>query len=374
MANSPINTTRKQRALPPRKEPYWHTFRKGAAVGLYVGTTRKEWWARALGPDRTYRYTTLGAGDSLTFEEAEQTAREFADSVSRTDRPDYTVRDAIADYVEHLRKAKGVKAAADAEGRLNKHVVPTFGSQKLVHLRARELNRWLRGMVPDGVSDRDQQRAKSTANRTLNSFKAALNLAFIEGAAPTDAEWRRVKAFPSADAARELFLTPLQVEGLLKAADGAFQSLLRAAVLTGARYGELGSAKVRDLDSRRGTLRLNGKTGTRDCYLSGEALGFFRGLACDKLPDAPLLMREDGTPWGKDNQRKPFIRAARAAGLPTDAVFYSIRHYYISRALLAGIPAQAVAENCGTSIRMLELHYGKFLDADRRRMMDRVAL
>jgi hypothetical protein len=43
-------------------------------------------------------------------------------------------------------------------------------------------------------------------------------------------------------------------------------------------------------------------------------------------------------------------------------------------ALLAGVPIQVVAENCGTSVRMLEKHYGKFLSTDRREMFNKVGL
>ncbi|MEW8029925.1 MAG: tyrosine-type recombinase/integrase, partial [Candidatus Thiodiazotropha sp.] len=147
-----------------------------------------------------------------------------------------------------------------------------------------------------------------------------------------------------------------------------------AALLTGARYGELASAKVYDLDKIHGTLRLEGKTGKRDSYLSDDALVFFKEITKDRLPDAYLLVRDDGMPWGKSHQHRPMKEAIKAAKLPRETVFYSIRHYHISKALLAGIPAQVIAENCGTSIRMLEKHYGKFMATDRRRMMNLVRL
>jgi integrase len=85
-------------------------------------------------------------------------------------------------------------------------------------------------------------------------------------------------------------------------------------------------------------------------------------------------MRDDGEPWGKSHQHRPMRAAVKAAGLPSETVFYSLRHYYISRALLAGMNAQVIAENCGTSVRMIEKHYGKFTRADRRRMLDLVQL
>ena len=47
-------------------------------------------------------------------------------------------------------------------------------------------------------------------------------------------------------------------------------------------------------------------------------------------------------------------RAAVAAKLPSGTVFYRLRHTYASRSILGGMNLKLVAENTGTSIRMLE--------------------
>ena len=65
--------------------------------------------------------------------------------------------------------------------------------------------------------------------------------------------------------------------------------------------------------------------------------------------------------------------AIKAAKLPHDTTFYALRHTHISRALLAGVNAQVVAENTGTSVRMIEKYYGKFMKADRRAMFNNVS-
>jgi len=92
------------------------------------------------------------------------------------------------------------------------------------------------------------------------------------------------------------------------------------------------------------------------------------------LPGANLLTKDKGSKWGASNQTRPMKAAVIAAKLPSDTVFYSLRHYHISKALVSGMPIQAVAENTGTSVRMIEKHYGKFLKTDRLDMMDRVSL
>jgi hypothetical protein len=55
------------------------------------------------------------------------------------------------------------------------------------------------------------------------------------------------------------------------------------------------------------------------------------------------------------------------ARLDPGATFYSLRHASITRMLKAGVPTQAVAAHHGTSARMVEANYAKFVPADRAR-------
>ena len=57
------------------------------------------------------------------------------------------------------------------------------------------------------------------------------------------------------------------------------------------------------------------------------------------------------------------------AKLDPATTFYALRHSHISHTLKSGVPTQLLAENTGTSIRMIERHYGKFIKDDRRRML-----
>ncbi|MBK5966665.1 hypothetical protein CCR95_21950 [Thiocystis minor] len=300
MAVNPINTTRKRSALKSRKEPYWFNFKRGAAVGLYVGESKSEWCARARDPigGAKYKYATFGEGNELSYEDAEAKARAFADRVAQVERPDYTVRDACADYVQDARVRNSESSAKGIEQRLAHSVPSTLASKRLTDLRTIDLNRWRDGLVRTSDDAEDVRRSKDGANRLLAILKAALNLAFRSGLAASDAEWRRVQAFRDVDAARTLFLDPEQVKALLAAADGCFRNLLHAAVLTGARYGELADAVVKDFDAQGGTLHLDGKTGPRTCYLSGDGIAFFKRVAKGKLPGAPLLPRDDGAHLG----------------------------------------------------------------------------
>lgn len=109
-----------------------------------------------------------------------------------------------------------------------------------------------------------------------------------------------------------------------------------------------------------------GKTGARIVILQPDATKFFARLVGGREKDAPLLPRADGDAWGPSHQVRPMKRALLAAKLDPSGTFYALRHSYISRAIEAGVPLNVVAENCGTSVRMIETTYAKVLAAKRR--------
>jgi integrase len=86
-----------------------------------------------------------------------------------------------------------------------------------------------------------------------------------------------------------------------------------------------------------------------------------------------LLPRANGERWGKSQQARPFKRAAALAELPPSASFYSLRHSHISRAIESGMPLSLLAENCGTSLSMIQKNYAKVLAATRRETIERTA-
>ena len=46
--------------------------------------------------------------------------------------------------------------------------------------------------------------------------------------------------------------------------------------------------------------------------------------------------------------------------------FYALRHAYISEAIENNVPLTVIAENCGTSVRMIEETYAKVLFEKKR--------
>ena len=368
-----IDTENRRKRLLPRREPYWHKITTGKYLGYRKTETGGHWSAR-INIDGDQKYHSESFADDMTFDQAVDIAINWFTTAVGAEDHHYRVSDAVADYVDHLRVHNSEAAAKDAESRLDNHLTDRIKNAEVAALRTATLARWHLSLVRKSDDPEDVRRSKDGANKLLTKLKAALNLAFTSGIVASDTEWRRVKPFRSVGGARILFLTDKQVAALLDKAEGAFKDLLTAAKLTGARYGELAGITVADLDVSQGRLHLTGKTGTRWCYLSDTALTWFKQQAKSKTPKAWLLPKSDGTQWGKSHQHRLMREVVKAAKLPSETVFYSLRHYHISKALQAGVPVQVIAENCGTSVRMIEKHYGHFLKSDRRSFMNEVAL
>jgi integrase len=259
---------------------------------------------------------------------------------------------------------------------LHKHVLATFKGREVAALTTPELKKWRDGLLPAADADSDDEamrRAKGTANKYQSYFWAALELAYETGHVATNDAWRRIKPFGNVDKPRDFYPSAAQVSTLLENCDESFRPLVRAGLLTGFRLQALSGAIVADFDAHDGTLNVRHDKGhERVAALSSAAVELFKQQAKDKLPNAYVFLRADGCAWGKSHQHRPFREACKKGKLPREFIFYSLRHYFISRALLAGVNVHALAKNVGTSPAMITKHYGKFIRTDYRDMLDRV--
>jgi len=378
-----ITTTKTARLrLEPRPKPYYRHVGPSKSLG-YI---RREagpgaWLVREWNAGR-YATRVIGVADDLgradgrdvfTFEQALRKATE--PDLPAPGRSSMTVADALDRYIRVLESRSA--HAREARQRADKHIIPDLGQIRVDRISKTQIEDWLAGLVRDDAEDADvRRRSQDTANRVLTVLKAALNQAFADdaNAIKTDAAWRRVKPFKNVGSARLDHFDAVQIRQLIaKAAkfDQAFANLLEAGYLTGARLGELTALDVRDFDAARSLLVIRtGKTGARVVSLSAESVRFFKTVAGDRPTDAVLLPRADGGRWGKSEQHRPFKRAAADATLPSSASFYSLRHSHISRAIEAGMPLSLIAENCGTSLSMIQRNYAKVLAATRQEFVE----
>jgi integrase len=339
-------------------------YRRGKRGGTWI--VRKESEAKAAG----YTYFHLGDADDandgtgLSFDAAVEQARGYRRLGSK---PELTVSQALDAYIEKVRAENSASGVTDAIARIEALIRPALGNKLVRGLSTAQLRGWRDGLL-DG-------RTRSTANRIYNYLRAALNHAWRQGWVNESAAWDRLTILEDATTSRKEFLTKAQARSLLAKCSGPFRDLVEAGLLTGARLGELTHLRVRDFDPTAGTLDVQqGKTGARTVFLGEAGVKAFRRIAKGRRHDALLLPREDGAAWYRMEVLRRMREATKAAGLPDGFVYYTLRHSHISWACLAGVKLQVLAENCGTSVRMIERHYGKFLNQDRRAMFDQVRL
>jgi integrase len=209
--------------------------------------------------------------------------------------------------------------------------------------------------------DEDALRARrASANRIMTTLRAALNFAFREGRVASDLAWRRVKPFAKTDVARVRYLTGDEAQRLVNACAADFRNLVRAALMTGGRYGELVALRVSDIDLDAGTalfrVTKNGKP--RHSFLTTEGVQVFAALVAGRAPDEHVLLRADGNPWGKSQQRRPMEQACEHAKIGSAASFHTLRHTYGAMLAMRGVPLAVVSKALGhADTRITERHY-----------------
>jgi integrase len=364
-------------ALEPRREPYWSRLSAGLFLGYRVADSGAGTWiARRRNEHGKQEYRALGTHD--TCDDAKAEAEEWARNVEQgVTTQKTTVKEACALYVGHLKLHKGAASSKDAEGRFRRLVDDDpIGRVALDKLRTSHLKTWVAKLVDaDGQEDEDDlRRAKDSTNRNLASLKAALNLALKDRLVATDAAWKTVVPFRGVGQRRKAVLDTTQRKTLLDACPHDLRRLASGLLLTGVRCGELAAANVADFDKANGTITLDGKTGKRTVAVSTAAIAFFTECSKGRVANAPLLMREDGERWNKDMWKKVFRQAVTDAGLPDDVVIYTLRHTGISEMILGGMDSFVVATLAGTSVAMIEKHYGHLRTKETRRMLDAVTM
>ena len=238
------------------------------------------------------------------------------------------------------------------------------------------------------------RRRQASANRVWTILRAALNHAFNEGKVPSDAAWRKVKPFKGVNTARLRYLDMDEAQRLVNSCDPGFRPFVQAALLTGARYGQLAQLVASDFNA--GTLRLRSRKGdgTEKVFhatLSDEGVDFFAHMCAGRrgneliFRNAARFQRaieaekqrreragrptdriaiEDTDEWRKSEQKRLMDAAVKRARIKPAISFHGLRHTWASHAVMNGVPLLVVAENLGHSdTRMVEQHYGHLADS-----------
>ncbi|HXG97234.1 MAG TPA: tyrosine-type recombinase/integrase [Gemmatimonadales bacterium] len=358
---------------------YWRTIEPKLAIGYYKGPQGGTWYIRSRKGNRYIKARLALADDAsdsngttiLSFSEAQRKALGASETLKPRDERRSTVEQAVADYIEHLKVR--AKSWRDTEVKLHAHVLPKLGTLQLSELTPEIIRRW-RDALARSIGDRGhpcngdtaadeadvQRRRQASANRVFNALRACLNHAWREGKTDTDQAWRRVPAFRNVEAPVIRFITADEAVRLVNASDPEFRPLVRAALLTGCRYGELCALRVGDFDHENETLVIrHSKSGRpRHVYLTGEGAEFFEGLTVGRPREALIFTHAGGSAWKPSHQHRPMRDACLHAEIEPPVSFHILRHSYASLLTKAGVPLQVVASALGhADARMTEKHY-----------------
>src|SRR5262245_16787195 len=394
-ANLETRTARSR--LPVRHKPFFRLIEPGLHLGYRKLTSGPGTWiVRRYTGEGRYATENLRTADGelvladdfedaddvriLTFAQAQRAAR-GAPAHRRRAGP-YTVADAMNDYLRALESdGRSPAALKDTRYRIDALIAPHLDSVAVGALTSDRLRRWrdeiakakprLRTrqgeqqkhkQVADGDEGRRARRA--SANRTWTILRAALNHAFSEAKADSDAAWRKVKPFKGVDKARVRYLTVAEAKRLINARDREFRPLVQAALLTGGRYGQIAQLTVDDFNPDAGTVRMRTKKGdgterVHHVHLTVEGMRFFESACAGRAGADLIFTKADGSTWGKSHQLRPIEEASTRAKISPPANFHVTRHTWASHAVMNGVPLLVVAKNLGhADTRMVEKHYG----------------
>lgn len=377
MAHANIKTVASRGRLKWRNEPYWENLGRHCYVGFRPSKTGDKlgtWIARYRG-DVSRPTKALGdfaaVADSLRYDAAVKLANEWFDHIQRGGSiKAHNVGEAVDEYLSHIGAERGELTKRDAANRL-KHLVTNDArliALDLTKLTPGHINAWRKALLaPKGSTGKTK--SKSTINRDMTAFRAVLNHAYKCGWVTSDFAWKNaLLPFKDADNRRDVYLSNAERKKLVEHCPPDMAALVRCLCLLPLRPGVPAAMRAGDFDPRQGTLKV-----THDKAKAGRAISlppavveFFSEQTKNKLPTAYMFTRADGVPWDKDMWKDPIKEAALKAGLPSGTVMYSLRHSTITDLITAGLDVMTVSRISGTSIAMIQKHYGHLTEGKAR--------
>jgi len=301
-ANQPkLDTATARAKLSARHAAYWNNLSPGFSLGYRRSANTKAgtWYfkfvpSKETGTGRVEE--TLGAADDklpadgvtiFSYEQARKRAAEWLPTALQRStgvvpqRRNYRVLDACEDYLNAL---EGRKPTYIPRKIINAVITPALGAVSVEKLTRVRIEQWLKHTAetprrkPRNRLKADDaealRRRKDSANRYLTVLRAALTRALANGkVACSGIAWKSVKPFAQVDQRRTRFLSDDEARKIVDKCGSNFGLLVRAALFSGCRYGELARLLVSDFDAGAATLFVShSKSGKpRQVYLDAEA-------------------------------------------------------------------------------------------------------
>lgn len=371
-----IDTVEGRTRLKPRTPPYWKKLTTGCHVGYRKSAGGDGTWLAQAYDSSTQKQTRQSYGklDHIPahqqFDAAKKMAEAWFEHLGRGGSTKViTVGSACERYVQRLIDAGETKNAEDLRARFRRRVYShKIADQALTKLNRKTVEEWRNQLAKTPVKTNPysdpsltRERSSSSLNRDMAALRAALNSAHDNGDVTNDMAWRvALRAIENAGTRRDTYLDRAQRSALIDSSDASLGQLLRCMSLLPLRPGALAALTVENVNTQLGVLTVGKDKAGRDrkIKLPPTTAAVIAGLTKDKLPSAPLLSQADGQAWHKDAWKRPVKAAAAAAGLPNTVTAYTLRHSVITDLVTNGLDLLTVAQLSGTSVAMIEKHYG----------------
>ena len=328
---------------PTRKRVNLRTRDKGAAMNKALGYARD----RSLG---TFDPWTHAAPVGVTVDTA---SKAYAESQRLAGRSARTIK-------EGTRMLTAFEATLPA-------------ACQVAHVEASHVEAFVSAPTPG----KDGKPGPPKSAGTRRRYRAVLRhfFGFCQAQGYTRTDPAAELAAPKGRAERRDHVTEAEAAAVLRQLDaaevlsGRSQRWVRDYVVfgigTGLRPGEQRGLLWSDVRLAEGAVRIRGtKTdgSARPVPVAGDALAVLRQLDAERTGEGDGFVFT-GARGGKVDERalsKRLQKLAELAKVPKNVTAYSLRHSYGTRMAAAGVPLLDLARIMGTSVLMIERHYGHY--------------
>jgi integrase len=281
-------------------------------------------------------------GKTLRLGVNEEEARQAYDRLI-AQHSDFKVSEIVEKFLSHHRKISAVATVRYCEqlNRLVKHL----GSLRVHDIKPYHLTQLLEdGKIPSCLI----KIAKSC-------FRWAEQQELIE-----HSPLRNLKTTTSTARGDEVYLTPDQWEAFLREVPNDLSDFVTVMRDTGCRPQEIRQVESRHFDRAQRCwifprLESKGKRQNRIVHLSHIAFEICQRLAL-KYPDGPIFRNSEGNPWSTAALDGRFDRISSRLGFKV--VPYSLRHLFITEAIIHDVDLQSIATIVGhADLKMISRVY-----------------
>lgn len=295
--------------------------RNGKTIEAKVGGQYRHAMSPAKAAAIRAEYVT---GKRLTPQE--QRAKDQADKQAEQEKP--TLARLWAAFLEAKQANKSVR---DDVYRWKKHLEPAFSKKTPAEIITLDVDRLRVRLTKSGL-------APETVKHVLVLLKRIISHAVRRGLCPPVAPSRLHVELPKVNNQTTEDLNPEELANLLEAINNAKDwraaGLLRLAMLTGMRRGELLSLQWKHIDFDRGFLRIVDPKGGKDASIPLNDAAR-RVLAELPRPGSDFLF--PGRSGRACDLKKPIAAIKKAAGLPADfRPVHGLRHFFASTLASSG--------------------------------------